>query len=74
MSVMVTLKLNMRRISSVFSIMFLRRISIDALFRLFKQGTSCARTRKNQPALSSGHRTCHEIGPPGNPTPENRGT
>ncbi|KAF9801803.1 hypothetical protein SFRURICE_014957, partial [Spodoptera frugiperda] len=32
-----------------------RRISMLGQFPLHKQGTSC----KNQPALDSGHRTCH---------------
>ncbi|KAF9807111.1 hypothetical protein SFRURICE_018534 [Spodoptera frugiperda] len=36
------------------------RITIHGQFVLYKQGTSC----KNQPALDSGHRACHVVGPP----------
>ncbi|KAF9793573.1 hypothetical protein SFRURICE_015600 [Spodoptera frugiperda] len=36
------------------------RISMLGQFPLHKQGTSC----KNQPALDSGHRACHIVGPP----------
>ncbi|KAF9801864.1 hypothetical protein SFRURICE_009717 [Spodoptera frugiperda] len=36
-----------------------QRISILGQFPLHKQGTSC----KNQPALDSGHRACHVVGP-----------
>ncbi|KAF9807150.1 hypothetical protein SFRURICE_012630 [Spodoptera frugiperda] len=42
-----------------FVTMFWRRISIFCQFPLHKQGTSC----KNQPALDSGHRACHIVGP-----------
>ncbi|KAF9797813.1 hypothetical protein SFRURICE_018008 [Spodoptera frugiperda] len=42
-----------------FATMFWRRISIFGQFPLHKQGTSC----KNQPALDSGHHTCHVVGP-----------
>ncbi|KAF9822896.1 hypothetical protein SFRURICE_010425, partial [Spodoptera frugiperda] len=40
--------------------MFWRRISMHGQFPLHKQEISC----KNQPALDSGHRACHVIGPP----------
>ncbi|KAF9796085.1 hypothetical protein SFRURICE_012978 [Spodoptera frugiperda] len=40
--------------------MFRRRISMHGQFPLHKQEISC----KNQPALDSGHRACHVIGPP----------
>ncbi|KAF9797919.1 hypothetical protein SFRURICE_016563 [Spodoptera frugiperda] len=43
-----------------FVTMFWRRISMFCQFPLHKQGTSC----KNQPALDSGHRACHVVGPP----------
>ncbi|KAF9808238.1 hypothetical protein SFRURICE_003015 [Spodoptera frugiperda] len=46
--------------ASYFVTMFSRRISIHGQFLLYKQGTSC----KNQPALDSGHRACHVVGPP----------
>uniref|UniRef100_A0A2H1WKJ4 SFRICE_029294 n=1 Tax=Spodoptera frugiperda TaxID=7108 RepID=A0A2H1WKJ4_SPOFR len=45
--------------ASYFVTMFLRRISMLGQFPLHKQGTSC----KNQPALDSGHRACHVVGP-----------
>ncbi|KAF9805126.1 hypothetical protein SFRURICE_013319 [Spodoptera frugiperda] len=43
-----------------FVTMFWRRISMFCQFPLHKQGTSF----KNQPALDSGHRACHVVGPP----------
>ncbi|KAF9794613.1 hypothetical protein SFRURICE_018676 [Spodoptera frugiperda] len=43
-----------------FVTMFWRKNSIFGLFPLHKQGTSC----KNQPALDSGNRACHVVGPP----------
>ncbi|KAF9820808.1 hypothetical protein SFRURICE_019340, partial [Spodoptera frugiperda] len=43
-----------------FVTMFWRRISMLGQFPQHKQGTSC----KNQPALGSGHRACHVVGPP----------
>ncbi|KAF9820502.1 hypothetical protein SFRURICE_009921 [Spodoptera frugiperda] len=52
-----TLGLNMRFISVL---CFGEKISIFCQFLLHKQGTSC----KNQPALDSGHRACHVVGPP----------
>ncbi|KAF9810908.1 hypothetical protein SFRURICE_005334 [Spodoptera frugiperda] len=58
----VTLGLNMRLISSLSSNMFWGKISTHGQFRLYKQVTSC----KNQPALDSGYRSCHVVGPPRN--------